>query len=361
MPKNIKSPYKNQRQIYHGRKLKKLVVVMTVVVFLQFLCFAGEVELVRNGNWPLGLEPDFHVPIDNRITASKVLLGERLFFDKQLSKDETISCATCHDPAHGFSNGKVVGEGVMSLRGTRNVPSVVNRLFGRTQFWDGRSETLETQALAPLLSPNEMAMTEESLLERLKADSVYLRLFQDAFDSEPTLEGVGQAIASFERTLLSGSTPFDRYEWNGEKNALGESAIRGLALFRGKTRCSTCHIGTNFTDEKFHNLGAGEGEGQEDPGLAQVTKNSTDFGKFKTPTLRNITLTAPYMHDGSLTTLEDVIAFYDRGGRPNPNLDKEVKALELTDQEKADLLEFLKNLTGTVISVDVGELQALTQ
>ena len=361
MPKNVKSPSKNQQQICYGRKLKKFVIVVIVALFLPCVCFAGEAGLVLNGDWPLGLEPEFFIPIDNPVTRSKVQLGKRLFFDKRLSKDESISCATCHNPAYGFSNGKTVAEGVMSLRGTRNVPTVVNRLFGRAQFWDGRSETLESQALAPLLNPNEMAMTKESLLERLKADSTYQRLFQDAFDSEPTLEGVGQAIASFERTLLSGSTPFDRYEWNGEKKALNESAIRGLALFRGKARCSTCHIGTNFTDEKFHNIGAGEGESQEDPGLAQVTKNSTDFGKFKTPTLRNITLTAPYMHDGSLTTLEEVIAFYDQGGRSNPNLDEEIKRLELTDQEKADLLEFLKKLTGPVISVDVGALQAFTQ
>lgn len=342
-------------------QVKKLFVFLTIVVYLPFIYFAGASEFVQNGEWPLGLEPDFLVSMDNPITESKVRLGKRLFFDERLSKDGSMSCATCHDPAQGFSNGSAVAEGVLGLKGNRNVPSIINRLFGRSQFWDGRSETLESQALGPLLNPIEMAMSKELLLERLKGDTVYQWLFEDAFDSVPTLDGVGKAIASFERTLLSGSTPFDRYEWNGEKEALNESAIRGLALFRGKARCSTCHIGTNLTDEKFHNLGAGKGEGQKDPGLAGVTKNSADFGKFKTPTLRNITLTAPYMHDGSLATLEDVIVFYDQGGRPNPNLDKEIKTLELTDQDKADLLEFLKSLTGPVISVDVGELQALTQ
>ena len=361
MPKNFKSPYKNQQQIYNKSKLKKLVILVIGTLFLPFMCFAEESEFIQSGDWPLGLEPDFSIPADNPVTPSKVLLGKRLFFDKRLSKGESISCATCHNPTRSFSNGKMVAEGVSNLKGTRNVPSVINRLFGRTQFWDGRSKTLESQALAPLLNPNEMAMTKESLLERLKADSTYQMLFKDAFNSEPTLEGVGQAIASFERTLLSGSTPFDRYEWNGEKKALSESAKRGLVLFRGKSRCSTCHIGTNFTDEKFHNLGAGEGKGQEDLGLAQVTKSSADIGKFKTPTLRNIILTAPYMHDGSLTTLEDVIAFYDQGGRPNPNLDTEIKPLELTDQEKMDLLEFLKSLTGPIVSVSVEELKNLTQ
>ena len=313
------------------------------------------------GNWPQGLEPDFFIPLDNPITTKKVLLGKLLFFDKRLSKDESISCAVCHDPARGFSNGETVGEGVLGRRGNRNVPSIINRLFGRTQFWDGRSGTLESQAVGPLLNPNEMAINEVLLIERLKADAVYQKLFQEAFDSAPTLEGVSKAIASFERTLLSGATPFDRYEWGGEETALSDGAKRGLALFRGKARCSTCHIGTNFTDEKFRNLGAGEGKGQKDPGRAQVTNDSADFGKFKTPTLRNITLTAPYMHDGSLKTLEDVIAFYDRGGSPNPNLDKEIKPLKLTDQEKDDLLEFLKSLTAEVVSVNVEELQVLTQ
>lgn len=360
MSKAVKFPYKNQRQFSLVEKLKEPIILF-IVVFFPLICFARESKFIPEGSWPLGLESEFSVPLDNPMTPSKVSLGKRLFFDKRLSKDESVSCAVCHDPAHSFSNGNAIGVGVFGQQGSRNVPSIINRLFGQTQFWDGRSETLESQALAPLLNPNEMAMSEDLLLERLKVDVIYQRLFQDAFDSAPTLDGVSKAIAVFERTLLSGATPFDLYEWNGEKNALSESAKRGLTLFRGKARCSMCHIGTNFTDEKFHNLGAGEGAGQKDPGRAQVTKDSADFGTFKTPTLRNVTLTAPYMHDGSLATLEEVIAFYNRGGRPNPNLDKELKPLKLTDQEKTDLLEFLKSLTGPVISVNVEELKALTQ
>ena len=361
MFEDAKLSHKNQPQINWRDKFQGPIALFIVFSFFSLICFAGESKLVRNGKWPLGLEPDFLVPLDNSMTEKKVLLGKQLFFDKQLSKDGSISCATCHDPARGFSNGKAVGEGVFARKGTRNVPSIVNRLFGKTEFWDGRSETLESQALGPLLNPNEMAIDEETLLERLRADVSYQWLFKEAFNAPPTLERVGQAIATFERTLLSGATSFDRYEWRGEKNALSDGAKRGLALFRGKARCSTCHIGTNFTDEKFHNLGAGEGKGQKDPGRAQVTKDSADFGKFKTPTLRNIALTAPYMHDGSLETLEEVISFYDGGGRPNLNLDKEIKPLKLTDQEKADLLEFLESLTGPVISVNVEELKALTQ
>ena len=361
MFESSKFSHKNQQWINQRDRFQGPITLFIVFLSFSLICFDAESKLIRNGEWPLGLEPDFFVPLDNLMTEKKVLLGEQLFFDKQLSKDHSVSCATCHDPAHGFSDGKAVGEGVFARKGTRNVPSIVNRLFGKTEFWDGRSETLESQAVGPLLNPNEMAMDEVLLVKRLKADMEYQILFQDVFNAPPTLKRVGQAIAAFERTLLSGSTPFDRYEWEGEKNALSESAKRGLTLFRGKARCSMCHIGTNFTDEKFHNIGAGKEDGQKDPGRAEVTKDSADFGKFKTPTLRNIALTAPYMHDGSLETLGEVISFYDGGGRPNPNLDKEIKPLKLTDEEKADLLEFLENLTGPVISVNVEELKALTQ
>lgn len=338
------------------------VYFFLVVLYLQIIVFVFFSEPVETETFfPLGLEPSFEVPQYNRMTVEKVTLGRRLFFDPNLSKDRSISCATCHDPAQAFSNGEAFAQGVGGTIGSRNVPSIVNRLFGRTQFWDGRALSLESQVLGPLLNPAEMAMDEKRLMKRLRADAVYQKLFQQAFDSEPTLDGMIQAIAAFERTLLSGATPFDRYEWDGEKNALNERAKRGLVLFRGKARCSMCHIGTNFTDEDFHNLGAGKGDGLKDPGRSQVTKNSADFGKFKTPTLRNVALTAPYMHDGSLATLEEVIAFYDRGGSPNPYLDKEIKSLNLTVEEKADLLEFLKSLTGPIISVNVEALRRATQ
>ena len=310
---------------------------------------------------PLGLEPDFEVPAQNLMTPEKVSLGKRLFFDKNLSKDRTISCGTCHDPAKGFSNGEAFAKGVSGRFSQRNVPSIVNSLFRQAQFWDGRAETLESQAQGPLFNPDEMAMDENLLVERLQADTIYSQRFQDVFATEPTLEGVLNAIAAYERTILSAATAFDRYEWNGEKTALSESAVRGIALFRGKARCSTCHIGTNFTDDKFHNIGAGIGAGQNDPGRAAITKKSEDLGRFKTPTLRNITLTAPYMHDGSLATLEEVITFYDQGGRPNPNLDEEIKPLQLTAAEKSDLLEFLKSLTGPIVSVRAEELKELAE
>ena len=331
------------------------------ILSFQMVRLAVALEPIQLEEWlPLGLEPDFEVPLQNSMTPEKVALGKRLFFDKELSRDRSMSCGTCHDPAKGFSNGLAFAQGVSGAIGTRNVPSIVNRLFGRSQFWDGRAASLESQAKEPLFNPDEMAMDDQLLLERLGSDTYY-DLFQEAFGGEPTLENLLKAIAAFERTLVSGSTAFDRYEWNGEKTALSNGAVRGIALFRGKARCSTCHIGSNFTDDKFHNLGAGEGAGQNDPGRAAVTKRSEDFGRFKTPTLRNITLTAPYMHDGSMKTLGEVIAFYDRGGRANPNLDIEIKPLELTDDEKSDLLEFLKSLTGPIVSVSAETLKELAE
>lgn len=336
--------------------------MLVFLILLSLLSFSNAEENIPKGDWPLGLEPNFEAPKGNPLTEAKVQLGKRLFFDKRLSLDESLSCATCHDPGNGFSNGLAVAEGVSGQKGRRNVPSIVNRLYGRTQFWDGRAETLEAQVLGPLLSPDEMAMNEPLLLQRLKTDATYPKLFYEAFGTlEPTVDGVSEAIACFERTLLSGASAFDRYEWDGIPTALSDSAKRGLSLFRGKARCSTCHIGTNFTDEKFHNLGAGEGAGQRDAGRAAVTGDSADVGKFKTPSLRNIALTAPYMHDGSLKRLEDVIAFYDLGGRPNPNLDVEMKPLALSESEKSDLQAFLESLTGPVFSVNVDELRELSQ
>lgn len=333
-----------------------------LLIFVFFFGFSQDSANIPIGAWPLGLEPDFQIPKDNPLTEEKVQLGKRLFFDKRLSLDQRLSCATCHNPRHGFSNALPVSEGVSGQKGSRNVPTLVNRIYGMGQFWDGRAQTLESQALKPIFNVHEMGMNEKLLLQRLKADATYQKLFDKAFgSSEPTISGVSKAIACFERTLLTGDSPFDRYEWNGEESALTESAARGLLLFRGKARCSTCHIGTNFTDEKFHNLGAGIGEGQLDPGRAAITMDPADFGKFKTPSLRNVELTAPYMHDGSLAQLEDVIKFYDQGGRPNPNLDQEMKPIELNDLEKADLLEFLKSLTGPVVSVGTEELNALSQ
>lgn len=218
-------------------------------------------------------------------------------------------------------------------------------------FWDGRAASLEEQALGPLLSSEEMGMEPPLVLERLKADSAYKSLFSEAFSSEATLPALAQALAAFQRTLVCASSPFDQFEWEGKRDALSAGAQRGLVLFRGRGRCSTCHVGSNFSDENFHNIGIGFSETSIDDGQFAATKNLADRGKFKTPSLRNVERTAPYMHNGGFTNLFEVIDFYDRGGISNPNLDREIHPLNLSPQDKIDLVEFLKALSGPIISV----------
>jgi len=332
-------------------------VVIAILWLLPHLSLsASMLNEIATGSWPLGLERAIRIPEANTLTEAKVTLGRRLFFDKTLSRNGELSCATCHDPARGFSNGLSLAKGVSDEDGDRNVPPVFNRVLGTAQFWDGRAPDLETQALGPLLSPKEMGMDEALVIKRITADSHYRDLFQRAFNAPPSLTNLAKALACFQRTLVSGSTPFDQYEWGGVSDALSVEAKRGLQHFRGKARCSTCHIGTNFTDEKFHNLGSGGADGMKDPGLMRVTKDVRDFGRFRTPTLRNVSLTGPYMHDGSIPSLKEVVLFYNKGGRNNPNLDKEIKPLGLTEQEVEDLVSFLKSLTGPIISVHVSDV-----
>lgn len=305
---------------------------------------------------PLGLAP-VPIPADNPPTAATIALGRRLYYDPILSVDNTVSCATCHDPKFGFSDGKSVSEGVGKKTGTRNAPTVFNAAYYSVQFWDGRAPSLEKQAEGPVQNPVEMVHTLEGCVKRLEADPSYKQAFEEAFGPGPiTFDMVGKAIASFERTVVSGDSPFDRYFYGGQKYALSASARRGLEVFRdpAKGNCAVCHtIGEKdalFSDDKFHNIGVGVKDGQPtDLGRYEVTKNDADRGAFKTPSLRNVALTAPYFHDGSRKTLKEVIDFYIGGGNSNPHLDKEVKVLDfLSGQERTDLLAFLESLTGTM-------------
>ncbi|OGL49734.1 MAG: hypothetical protein A3H37_01765 [Candidatus Schekmanbacteria bacterium RIFCSPLOWO2_02_FULL_38_14] len=293
------------------------------------------------------IEPD--IPQDSLLTISKVALGKKLYFDKRLSIDDTVSCATCHDPKLGFAENKKVSDGVKGGKGKRNAPSVLNAVFYDLQFWDGRAESLEEQAKGPIANPVEMGISHEALVEKLKKKEEYLKEFQDIFGNGITVDNIVKAIASYERTLISGNSPFDRYMYGNDKKALSDSAKRGIDVFKNKGRCITCHefleSYASFTDNKFHNIGVGMDKPDPDLGRYEVTKSSKDKGAFKTPTLRNITLTAPYMHDGSEATLDDVIEFYNKGGINNPNLDGGMRQLDLAKEEKADLIEFLKSLT----------------
>jgi len=310
---------------------------------------------------PLGLPP-VPIPADNPPTADTVALGRRLYYDTALSADNTISCATCHSLQTGFCDGHQVSTGVRGQKGARNAPTVFNVAYYTTQFWDGRAPSLEEQAGGPMANPIEMGHTLEGVEGKLNADATYRAAFKKAFGSDViTIEMVEKSIASFERTIVSGNSPFDRYMYGGDNNALSASAKRGLEVFRNpkKGNCVVCHtIGDNyalFTDNKFHNLGVGAklsmtGEVElADLGRFKVTNNDADKGAFKTPSLRNIALTAPYMHDGSDKNLKEVIDFYIGAGNSNPYRDKEIHSLDfLTGQERTDLQEFLKSLTGEI-------------
>lgn len=292
--------------------------------------------------------PAVSIPSDNPQTSAKIDLGKRLFFDTRLSVDEKSSCATCHQPAQAYTDGLSRSRGSNRIILRRNSPTLLNAAFNHSQFWDGRAASLEDQCKSPLLSPMEMGLVDEAqLVTRLRRVPGYRRDFQAVFGGDPTLDKVTKAIAAFERTLITPGSRFDRYAL-GDKTAFTEAEKRGLIVFVGKGTCSECHKSANFTDDEYHKLGEIAGSGSpRDLGRFEVTNQDKDRGAFKTPTLRNVALTAPYMHDGSFATLEEVIDFYDRGG-DSPDKSDLIFKLDLTIQDKADLLAFLKTLTGTL-------------
>jgi cytochrome c peroxidase len=303
---------------------------------------------------PLGLPP-VPIPADNPPTAETIALGRRLFYDPRLSKDNTLACSTCHNPVEGFSNGVPVSKGVGGANGVRNAPSMIDAAYLPLQFWDGRAASLEEQAGSPIANPVEMNQAHDVSVAKLGKDPVYGTMFKAAFGSDAiTIGRVEKAIASFERTILSGNSAFDRYEYGGDKTVLTSAQIRGLAIFRdpNKGNCAACHTidptYALFTDGKFHNIGEGASDDGsfKDIGRYHETKVETDKGAFMTPTLRNVANTGPYMHDGSLKTLDEVVSFYAGGANSNPYLDKEIQAIQLSGQDRIDLVEFLKSLSG---------------
>ena len=306
---------------------------------------------------PQGLPP-VPVPDDNPPTAETIELGRKLYYDKTLSVDSTIACASCHRPDAGFADPNQFSEGVNGQFGGRQSPPVMNAAYFTTQFWDGRAASLEEQAGGPVENPVEMAFTHEGVVERLAADPVYAEMFETAWGDRPVaFEMVAKSIASFERTVLVGDSPFDRYLFGGDKEAMSAEAIRGLEVFRNaeKGNCEVCHQINEeegyalFSDNKFHNLGVGaEIDGSlADIGRFEVTQAEGDQGAFKTPHLRNIADSAPYMHDGHLKTLKEVVDFYIGAGNSNDYRDEEIKELDhLTAQERSDLEAFMEALSG---------------
>jgi cytochrome c peroxidase len=279
---------------------------------------------------------------DGPPTAARVALGRRLFFDPILSHDRSVACATCHRPDHGFASPDALPPGIGGKRGTRRAPSLFNRAYGSAFFWDGRTGTLEEQALEPIANPVEMGSSVGDAVARLKADAGYKDRFAAAFDDGVTAPNLGKALAAFERVLLRGDSPIDIFRERGEREAMTDAERHGLWLYESKGQCWRCHSGKNFTDEGFHNTGVTWGGA--DLGRFAVTKSDADRGKYKTPTLRGVKLTGPYMHNGSLKTLDDVVEFYNRGGGANPHLDPALRPLNLSKDELADLVAFLKAL-----------------
>jgi cytochrome c peroxidase len=282
------------------------------------------------------------------MTKDKIELGKRLFFDPRLSVNGSISCAFCHVPAAGYADPKPVSFGVGGKKGGRNAPAVLNAAYFPLQFWDGRAGSLEEQAIGPLTNPVEMANPDyRTIVLRLRRIREYRIRFARVYGGQVTIDHVAQAISAFERTLVTPGSPYDRYLM-GDRNALTASQKRGLDLFRGKARCAICHNGALLSDFGYHNLGVPQtGPLRVDVGRYAVTHDPSDKGKFRTPTLRNVALTAPYMHDGALHTLGDVVDFYNRGGgKTSFAKDSLIVPLHLKASEKKDLINFLKSLTG---------------
>ncbi|HKA21030.1 MAG TPA: cytochrome c peroxidase [Blastocatellia bacterium] len=336
---------------------------------------------------PRGLTHDlwlYFVPADNPMTAEKVELGRKLFFDTRLSADSTVSCASCHDPKRAFTDGKPLAEGINTRRGVRNSPTLLNAMFSTGQFWDGRAATLEEQAKMPLTNPDEMGNRSiNEVVSTIAGIPEYSKAFRQVFGGTVSIDGFAKAVAAFERTLISGDAPIDRY-LAGDLDALSDQARNGLVLFRGKARCTVCHqFNANFssfstfpffTDGNYRNTGVAANftgfnalarraiqasrdttgaatlelskhERAGELGRFVVSGNTLDIGAFRTPSLRNVELTAPYFHDGSAATLEDVVRFYVKGGNENPNRDWQLEPVSLTESEQRELVAFLKALT----------------
>jgi len=320
----------------------------------------------------------------NPLTRAKVELGRQLYFDTRLSADSTVSCASCHDPSMGYTAHTRTGVGIDGQEGGRNSPVSFNRILSGKQFWDGRVDSLEAQAVGPIANPIEMGFTHEGVVKRLASIPVYARQFDRIF-GELSIDRVGEAIAAFERVIVTQPSPYDYYEqllpftrmdeediaddeelaelYAAAKEAadahpMSDSAKRGRDLFFGKANCTACHVGANLADEEYHNLGVGMAAAEPDLGRFVVTGDEKDKGAFKTPTVRNVALTAPYMHDGSQQTLEEVVEWYDKGGHPNPYLSDKIKPLNLTDQDQADLVEFMRACTSPTPPVETGRLPA---
>lgn len=363
------------------RNLSLKLGVLSGLLFAALVLLANSVSATDelSVKIPLGIPADlwsYFIPKDNPLTPAKVELGRQLFFDPRLSADGTLSCAGCHNPQLAFTDRRPTAEGIGRRLGSRNTPTLLNAMFNPTLFWDGRADSLEQQALQPLVDENEMGnRSPEQVVKRLASFPEYAAQFRTVFGGPVTIDSLAKAIASYERTLVSANSPFDRFQ-EGDRSAMSEQAQRGLNLFRTKARCSVCHSVNQsfpfFTDGNYRNTGVSANVagfeslskqasaathertafamlnshgGKPELGRFLVTQSSVDVGAFRTASLRNIELTAPYFHDGSAATLSDVIRYYMRGGNQNAMHDWELQPINLSEAEQKDLIEFLKALT----------------
>lgn len=366
----------------HNEVHRKMYVNSRSAARILLITILACASHATSANDRLGLPP-LPVPEDNSLTPEKVALGRELFLDTRFSADGTISCASCHVPTQLFTDGRVVGVGIDGKEGTRNAPTIINAAYYDSLFWDGRAASLEAQAKGPLINPIEHGLSSyEPALKVIRSDRKYMMQFEHAFGIAPEkidIDDVVKAIASFERTLIAGDSAFDRYRYGGDPNALSASAIAGFKVFTGRGKCSVCHLigksSATLTDNQYHNIGVSLPEIQgrlndvvnafieskldgravdhsvltaeniSQLGRFAVTLNPTDIGNFRTPSLRNVALTAPYMHDGSLKTLEDVVAFYAKGGSGSSLQHPMIRKLRLTKTEERQLVDFMESLT----------------
>jgi len=324
-------------------------LLLILVCFAIFFLFIGNSK-EETIEAPLGLPP-VPYPKDNPYSKAKAELGKKLYFDPCISSNKQISCATCHAVSHAYKDPKPISEGILGRKGTRHAPTVINAAYNKLQFWDGRAKTLEEQAKGPIANLNEMTLSRDSKIsyeecqKRVRENPEYPQMFIEVFGNDAcSIDDIVKAIATFERTVLSGNSPYDRYK-EGDKTAMTEEQIAGYQLFK-RVGCNNCHFEPLFTDGRFLNIGIGMDAEHPDLGRYEITKNEKDYGAFKVPTLRETAKSAPYMHDGSHKTLEEVIDYYDQGGIPNKNLHPLMKPLHLSEQDKKALIAFLEALNG---------------
>ncbi|VAX17606.1 Cytochrome c551 peroxidase [hydrothermal vent metagenome] len=351
--------------------MKKIAVLM-IMFSIVFIALAESAQSADGKIDNIGVTGPVPVPENNPLTKAKIKLGKKLFFDDMLSGDGSMSCASCHDPDQGWTTHTRYSPAYPTITERRNSPTLVNTAYGKVWIWDGRAGSLDKQALGPMKNPLHMNQNPGLVVEEIRAIPEYVVLFKEAFDGKITPLNIGKALASFERTIISENSPFDKYAL-GDKKALGPGATKGLELFKGKAGCIMCHNGPNFTDNKFHNLGVPEPDDfrsrgvqtslrfdlkrtknsdwmniKSDIGRATITKDKNDTGKFKTPTLRHVMETRPYMHNGVFESIEEVLAFYNAGGGDHPNKSPLVRPLDLSDEELSQLKAFLASLTGVI-------------